>query len=75
MAINIPKKEKSKLGDVPSLEERGTNNLEIPSPSKTVNMVFTVPFEFRQEYKVFAASKGISMLDVLKRSFEEYKGI
>lgn len=75
MAINVPKKAKSKLGEVPSSEGKDTNNLEIPSPSKMVNMVFTVPFEFRQEYKVFAASKGVSMLDVLKKSFAEYKEI
>ncbi|WKN46536.1 hypothetical protein [Tunicatimonas pelagia] len=73
MAVNIPKKGKSKLGEAPSVEDKSNNNLETPSPSKMVNMVFTVPFEFRQEYKMFAVSKGISMLDVLKKSFEEYK--
>lgn len=73
MALNVPKKAKNKLGDAPSLENSNTNNLENPPPSKTVNMVFTVPFEFRQEYKVFAASRGMSMLDVLRKSFEKYK--
>lgn len=72
MALNVPKKANKKLGEVPSIEEKDSNNLEAPTPSKTVNMVFTVPYEFRQEYKIFAASKGMSMLDVLRKSFEEY---
>lgn len=70
MAVNI--KKKSKLGQAPKVEE-STNNLEAPSPTENVNLVFTVPEEFRREYKMYAVSHGKSMVDILKASFEEYK--
>lgn len=38
-----------------------------------VALNFTVPPEFRQEYKVTAAELGVSMVEILKESFALFK--
>ena len=74
MAKINSKKPTSRKGTPPTIEE-ASNNLEVKKPQveefKLIN--FRVTASFRNELKIYAATKGISMTDLLYKMFEEYK--
>lgn len=49
------------------------NNTSKPSSSDLVALNFKVDSEFHKEFKMFAAMHGMSMVELLKQSFEELK--
>ena len=66
--VNIPRKKKKSTLAAPPTEP--SENLANPD---MVNLTFTVPREFRQEYKGYANDLNISMLELLKRTLDLYK--
>lgn len=52
--------------------DRGMPKREGESPDQTdlQTLNFKVPDAFKRSYKVYAAQRGISMLDLLKEGFE-----
>ena len=59
---------------------KGTKGEPTEEPSQNliqngefIGLNFKVESEFRKEFKIFAAEKGLSMVDLLKESFTQYK--
>ncbi len=71
------------MAEIPSPPGRGTkgappssietDNLDTPDNSALVPMNFKVAREFRIDFKTYASQLGISMKELLERSFQEYK--
>lgn len=58
----------------PPTRERAPGNLERDDYSgETVNLNFTVPKEFRHEFKLYAIQQGKSMIDVLYEAYEMHR--
>lgn len=55
-------------GEPPSINEIKAN-LEKPEPGKTENLNFKVPAEFKRDFKIAAAHRGISLVDLLQETF------
>ncbi len=66
-------KTNKKLGSPPTKDESRVQNLKKAGSNEPVPLNFYVPGEFRRDYKVYAAEKEMSMVEILKRSFELYK--
>ncbi|MCE1119081.1 hypothetical protein [Pseudomonas sp. NMI795_08] len=68
---------KSTKGDpLPNLADRTEgrhDNTDRPAAGSLVPFNFAVPAEFKKAYKVAAAELDMSMVDVLKESFELFK--
>jgi hypothetical protein len=56
----------------PPLEET-RQNLEKTPPLTTETLNFKVMAEFKREYKVYAAGRGMTMIDLLEQSYRLYK--
>lgn len=56
----------------PPLQET-PQNLDKPPPLATETLNFKVTAEFRREYKVYAASRGMTMIELLEESYQLYK--
>lgn len=67
---NYPKKKK--LGDVPSIVDTN-RNLDKSTSFNLKDLNFKVDEDFKYLYKEYATSKRISMVDLLKASFELYR--
>ena len=76
MATNIkpPKRNNKKkaAAPVPTIEEAPDNLTRSPS-GETVNLNFTVPKEFRIEFKSYAAAQDKSMIEILQEAFQLHK--
>ncbi|NER07146.1 MAG: hypothetical protein F6K17_33500, partial [Okeania sp. SIO3C4] len=72
MATNA-KPPKKKKGTPPKLEEPLKGNLDKRSANELVPLNFKVPPEFKKEYRLYAAEKEMSLVDILKNSFEVMK--
>lgn len=57
----------------PPPQSRPSQNLTKPTPEGLRPLNFRVPAGFHQEFKMYAVRHGMSMLDLLQRSFEQYK--
>jgi hypothetical protein len=68
---NVPKPKSSKGAPPPVTKTIG--NLEKPEPTGLAALNFKVPPELKHEYKLYAATKGISMLQLLREGFEVVK--
>jgi hypothetical protein len=65
-----PKKGK---GSPPAATEASNNNTEKPSTKALVPHNFAVSAEFKKAYKIAATEYDMSMVDLLKESFDIYK--
>ena len=72
MASIPPPKRQSSKGQPPSPSEAG-NSLDIADTGELVPLNFKVEAVFRREFKIYAARAGISMRELLERSFREHK--
>lgn len=76
MAKLNSKKPTSRKGLPPTIEE-ASNNLEVKAPAPVVvvkkDLNFKVASDFKTEFKTYASSRGISMVELLNKMFEEYK--
>ena len=70
----MAKKEKiNRFGIPPKIEDPKITNLSKASSHKNVGFSFSVSPEFKREFKLYAARKDLTMIDVLIKAFEEYK--
>jgi hypothetical protein len=67
----MAKLQKHSKGAVPTMEEASNNLGDIPERIKP--MSFKLPESFNKEFKQFALDHGISLTELLKRSFHHYK--
>ena len=74
MAKIKSKKPTSRKGAPPTIEE-ASNNLEVNQTPvvERKDLNFKVAADFKTEFKTYAASRGISMVDLLYQMFSEYK--
>jgi hypothetical protein len=72
MASVPPPKRQGSKGQPPIPSEAG-NSLEIPDTGELVPLNFKVDSAFRREFKVYAVRSGISMRELLERSFRAYQ--
>ena len=49
------------------------NNLVKPVPGQTVALNFRVPAEFKKDFKIAAASHGITQSELLQQAFREWR--
>ncbi|KEQ11234.1 hypothetical protein GZ77_26400 [Endozoicomonas montiporae] len=71
-----PTKKTNKKGAPPADNEKTAvvgNNTSKPEAGSIVSVNFKVSPEFQREFKTFAAMHGMTMVDLLKESFELYK--
>ena len=69
-----PGKKPSRLGSAPKVKSNTVgNNTQKAGNSDLVPLNFKVDAEFKRDIKSFAAAHDMSMVDVIKFSFEEYK--
>ena len=69
MATNIPKK--TRKGTPPAPAET-KDTLSRPEPGATVALNFRVTAEFKRDFKVTAAMKGITQSQLLQDAFREW---
>ena len=69
MAKAPPPPRKSQKGEPPSPEESKAN-LNKPEPGELANLNFKVPATFKRDFKIAAATYGMSQVDLLKEIFE-----
>ena len=68
----VPPAPKKQREAPPPLEET-PQNLEKTPPLAAETLNFKVTADFRREYKVYAASRSMTMIDLLEQSFKIYK--
>lgn len=68
----IPPPQKSTKGQPPAIDKT-VQNLERPEAGQLKPLNFKVTPEFHREMKTFAASHGLSMVDVLREGYELVK--
>jgi hypothetical protein len=77
MAVTAPKKPtratKGTPPESPAATLTGGGITSKPSSSDQVALNFSVPAEFRKEYKLAATQNDMAMADVLKESFQLFK--
>lgn len=73
MATKVKPPPAHKTKGEPPPPTQPSQNLTKPSPGGLKPLNFRVPAGFHQEFKTYAARHGISMLDLLQRSFASYK--
>ncbi len=72
--IHKPKQgKKGKLSMPPSKLAPKITNLSKKSSVECVTLNLRVPAEFRREVKLYATSKDMSIVDVMKSAFQAYK--
>lgn len=71
--IQRPKKKKTRTKGAPPKENLASQNLTKSDPQDLITMNFKVPSDFRREYKQLALDLNMSMVDILRKSFEKYK--
>jgi hypothetical protein len=71
MTTKVPPPKKQREAP-PQLKET-PENLEKKPPLDTETLNFKVAAEFKREYKVYAASRGMTMIDLLEQSYQIYK--
>jgi hypothetical protein len=69
MAKAPPPPRKSQKGEPPAPEET-LANLNKPEPGELANLNFKVPATFKRDFKIAAATYGVSQVELLKEIFE-----
>jgi len=72
VAIKNPPKKRGGM-PTPPTPTQTKNNLATPNPEDLVPLQFAVPADFKRDFKTTAASKGKTMVDVLKEAFDLWK--
>lgn len=73
MATSVKAPPARKTKGEPPPQTKASQNLTKPVPQGLRPLNFRVPAAFHQEFKVYAATHGMSMLDLLQKAFERYK--
>ncbi|WP_068819870.1 hypothetical protein [Phormidesmis priestleyi] len=64
-----PPRKPSDKGEPPKLEQN-RSNLDTPQLGELANLNFKVPAEFKRDFKIAAAQKGITQVDLLQEIFQ-----
>ncbi len=64
-----PPRKRSDKGEPPQPEQMRAN-LDTPQSHELANLNFKVPAEFKRDFKIAAAHKGISQVDLLQEVFK-----
>lgn len=64
-------KAKQRKGPVPTLEDASSNM--VSGKAETVPLNFRVSPEFKRRYKQLALDRSMSMVDILRQSFDEFE--
>lgn len=70
MATQIPPPPRRPDKGEPPKPTQMRANLNTPEPDAPANLNFKVPAEFKRDFKIAAAYKGISQVDLLQEIFE-----
>ena len=70
-ATKVPAPKKKR--EAPPQIEETPQNLEKTPPLETETLNFKVTAEFKREYKVYAISRGMTMIEFLQKSYKLYK--
>ena len=73
MSIKIPTPKKRALKEPPSPNQPKITNLKKRGSKEFVTMNLRVRAEFRRQIKLYATKKDMSIVDVVKQSFLEFK--
>jgi hypothetical protein len=71
-ATKVPPAPK-RLREAPPPLEETPQNLEKAPPLATETLNFKVTAEFKREFKVYAASRDMTMIELLEESYQLYK--
>ena len=71
MATNVPPPKRQR--EAPPVLEYTPQNLDKIPPFATETLNFKVMSEFKREYKGYAVSRGMTMVELLQASFQLYK--
>jgi hypothetical protein len=71
MATNVPPPKRPR--EAPPVLEYAPQNLDKTPPFATETLNFKVMSEFKREYKGYAVSRGMTMVELLQASFQLYK--
>ena len=71
MSTRVPPPKKQR--EAPPPLEATPQNLEKTPPLETETLNFKVSAEFKREYKVYAASRDKTMIELLQESYQLYK--
>ena len=67
--VPAPKKQR----EAPPQIEETPQNLEKAPPLESETLNFKVTSEFKREYKGYAVSRGMTMIELLQQSYRLYK--
>ncbi len=67
--VPAPKKKR----EAPPQIEETPKNLEKTPPLEAETLNFKVTADFKREYKVYAASRDMTMIELLQQSYQLYK--
>jgi len=68
----MKKEKKNRYGAPPKVEAPKILNFSKEASNKTITFSFTVPTEFKREYRLYASRKDLKLVEVFIKSFEEY---
>ena len=71
MATKVPAPKRQR--EAPPVLEHTPQNLDKTPPLATETLNFKVMSEFKREYKGYAVSRGMTMVELLQESFQLYK--
>jgi len=71
-ATKVPPAPKKQREAPPPLQET-PQNLEKAPPLESETLNFKVTTDFKREFKVYAASRGITMIELLEEGYKLYK--
>ncbi len=71
MATKVPAPKRQR--EAPPVLEHTPQNLDKTPPLATETLNFKVMSEFKREYKGYAVSRGMTMVELLQASFQLYK--
>lgn len=72
MATKTPPPPKKSSKGEPPKSNQTRSNLTKPEPAKLVDLNFKVSAEFKKDFKIAAATQGITQKDLLQEVFEHW---
>jgi hypothetical protein len=73
MSAKIPMKSRSNRKSEATPKNKAKSNLDKQLSNKIVALNFRVPAEFKKNFKIAAATQGITQSELLQQAFDEWK--
>lgn len=71
--VKVPPPPSRKSKEAPPTREQTHGNLDKPSSGEKENLNFKVSAEFKREVKTYAASQGITLIELLEEGYRLVK--